>query len=326
MCDPLDPLSCVAVRRNKQDLSIARACTPDGDEQVEGFTSRVAVRLGTTQTIADRYIDVGLMLQAFPRLGEHLSDGHMPFDTVRRMATYLECVPEEAREIVESELLASIAPTSPQQHVPGYRWLNGLIQRITRTHCPAAQPRDEDERKDPDEEAPLERDPLLWVDARKEKTTTFLFTVNKADAHHIQELLRSVMSKEGLDRSTAFHQLLTGKSSTEVTLNIYRPVNEEDGAQVNVAGHWLHALVSSDWMARVTHVAAPGFAKAEGYQTTEGIRASVHGRDGHCRFPGCTVPEHRCDLDHVRRTKALAESNVHRKEAPERWLKIFLPS
>lgn len=31
------------------------------------------------------------------------------------------------------------------------------------------------------------------------------------------------------------------------------------------------------------------------------IRASVEGRDGTCRFPGCSVPAHDCQLDHVKR-------------------------
>ncbi|MDO4685103.1 MAG: HNH endonuclease signature motif containing protein, partial [Corynebacterium sp.] len=29
------------------------------------------------------------------------------------------------------------------------------------------------------------------------------------------------------------------------------------------------------------------------------LQAGVELRDGHCRYPGCTVPAHRCDIDHV---------------------------
>ena len=35
------------------------------------------------------------------------------------------------------------------------------------------------------------------------------------------------------------------------------------------------------------------------YRPGKALAARVRARDGHCRFPGCSVPAARCDLDHV---------------------------
>lgn len=35
------------------------------------------------------------------------------------------------------------------------------------------------------------------------------------------------------------------------------------------------------------------------YRPSEEMRRRLGARDGHCRFPGCRVPVHRCDLDHT---------------------------
>ncbi|WP_341947880.1 HNH endonuclease signature motif containing protein [Microbacterium sp. LWH11-1.2] len=34
------------------------------------------------------------------------------------------------------------------------------------------------------------------------------------------------------------------------------------------------------------------------YTPTEGMRRFLRARDQHCRFPGCRMPVHRCDIDH----------------------------
>ncbi|GGB36497.1 hypothetical protein GCM10011492_29070 [Flexivirga endophytica] len=35
------------------------------------------------------------------------------------------------------------------------------------------------------------------------------------------------------------------------------------------------------------------------YRPSTRLQHYVQTRDRHCRFPGCTTPAHRCDLDHV---------------------------
>jgi hypothetical protein len=39
---------------------------------------------------------------------------------------------------------------------------------------------------------------------------------------------------------------------------------------------------------------------SDSYRVPDGMARLIRLRDGTCRFPGCTVPAHQCDLDHVR--------------------------
>lgn len=86
VCNPDDPLSYRTVSRNKHDLEIARASTPDPEDVIDDATSRLA---------------------------EHLEDGHLPFESMHKLATSLESVPEGLTEIVEAEVLDKIRATSP---------------------------------------------------------------------------------------------------------------------------------------------------------------------------------------------------------------------
>jgi hypothetical protein len=73
-----------------------------------------------------------------------------------------------------------------------------------------------------------------------------------------------------------------------------------------------------------------------GYRPTEAMIRTVKGRDGHCRFPGCTVSAKFCDLDHVspwREGSTLTRvSNLiclcrrhHRTKQLRRWSVRMLP-
>jgi hypothetical protein len=73
-----------------------------------------------------------------------------------------------------------------------------------------------------------------------------------------------------------------------------------------------------------------------GYRPTEAMIRTVKGRDGHCRFPGCTVAAKFCDLDHViawREGSTLTRvSNLiclcrrhHRTKQLRRWSVRMLP-
>lgn len=294
VCDPTDPLSRTVVQRNLLDLTIALDCIPAMSECVDDVRSRLAVRMGVSDRNATHYIDVGLMLTRFPGVRAHLADGHMPFACMRRLATCLEAVPDEIVDVVEEELLAEISPRHAASACPSERRLLNICQRIIHSHHPPARPRD-------DESHPDERHPILHVDARHKNTTRFTLILNKAEAHEIQLLIDSAQNARDCTRTEAFLALLRGESTVNITLNLYRPLLPVPEDRVHIAGHWLHPHITEDWMNRITHIAAPGWSRTEGYSPTEAIRTAVMGRDGHCRFPSCDVPAERCDLDHVRR-------------------------
>lgn len=300
---------------NQQHIELARMCAPAMDDVVDDVMSRWAVRLGLSESRAAAYVDVGIMLTDYPALGAYLDQGHLSFEHARKLADCLYCVPEEYREQVEAELLHALRPKRPNQMAFTVGRVKKVAQQIIHRIHPPARPRDDD---NPPPPPPDEFQPELTWDDSMTAHTTFYLRLNKLDSLELRQMLEYVSAREKCSAAEALMLLLRGQTTAEATLNIYRPVFDlQEGAEseglasvapingdqnkVWAAGQWLSTNVSSAWMQRVTHVFAPGFERCDSYHPTPSIRASVMGRDGHCRFPGCEVPAERCDLDHVRR-------------------------
>ena len=62
---------------------------------------------------------------------------------------------------------------------------------------------------------------------------------------------------------------------------------------------WLPKYLTKAWLSRAATVRLSSDSVTGGYVPTEAQKARVRGRDGQCRFPGCDVPAHRCQIDHV---------------------------
>lgn len=75
------------------------------------------------------------------------------------------------------------------------------------------------------------------------------------------------------------------------TLEGYGPIPHSSAREI--------AAATPVWNA-VTTDPATGFAtKVDRYRPSDAMRRYLIARDQHCRFPGCRVPAHRCDLDHT---------------------------
>ena len=174
-----------------------------------------------------------------------------------------------------------------------------LIRDIIYQHHPPARPKDPDEKVRQEDKGKPHQPELGW-DERGAEVTDFFLTMNKGDSEEFIQMIKSVCRQEKCSRGAALMLLLRGQCTTEVTLNIYRPAtvseSETEPGRVWIAGDWLEQEASAEWMQRVKHVASPGWARCAGYQPTPTIRASVIGRDGHCRFPGCDVIAERCGI------------------------------
>lgn len=57
---------------------------------------------------------------------------------------------------------------------------------------------------------------------------------------------------------------------------------------------------AASWERVLTHPMTQAVLAVDAYRPTAELRRLLRARDQRCRFPGCRVPAHRCDLDHVR--------------------------
>ena len=69
----------------------------------------------------------------------------------------------------------------------------------------------------------------------------------------------------------------------------------------------------SGWERVMTHPLTGAVLAVDRYRPGEDLKRMLRARDDHCRFPGCRMPAHRCDLDHTldaERGGATCESNL----------------
>jgi len=82
---------------------------------------------------------------------------------------------------------------------------------------------------------------------------------------------------------------LTGEDDRPAELDGHGPIHPDIAR--GLAGRntgWSRLFLGPDGMV----------VQTDTYSPTEGMRRFLRARDQHCRFPGCRMPVHRCDIDH----------------------------
>lgn len=291
--DPNDPLSAAACEVNRGHVNLAVACTPEMNECVIDVSTRLAVRLGLTEYRALTLVEIGHMFRRFPTILELARTGAYSLDLLRCMAECLSPVKMNLPEIFEEKIFKAISPTVPNQAMLARATIRSRIENVIRKHDPQALPEGQ---KDADTGSSARLD----IDDRPDTTTVFFLTLPKLEGLELQRTLNNVVKNKSCSRAEALMRLVRRQTTADITLNLYQSTDHPD-APIWAAGGWGSSKATQRWKHRVTHVQFPGAASNEGYSPTPLVRASVEGRDGTCRFPGCSVPAHKCQLDHVQR-------------------------
>ncbi|MGK0741090.1 DUF222 domain-containing protein [Leucobacter sp. Z1108] len=84
--------------------------------------------------------------------------------------------------------------------------------------------------------------------------------------------------------------LPTGERAEHATLAGYGPIDAVTARQLSAtAPGWNRVGLDDDG----------GVISTDRYRITEAMRRTLEARDQHCRFPGCRMPTHFCDVDHT---------------------------
>ena len=327
--DPTDPMSAAICDINRNHARLALACAPHEDECITDVTTRLGARLGLPEFRVIQLVDVGATFRCFPSLVELAETGAYSIELWRIVAHSLVAVSDAHISAVEADVYSALSPTRPNQAMLGQSTIRQRLKKIVMAHEPLACPIDPAALTSPadgamegtdgadgvegadgtgsgvegvstEDMAVLGAATRLAIDDRPTDYTEFYLTLPKLEALELIQALDSVRNKQNCSRVRALLSLVRGSATAEVNLNLYRQVDAPE-AQIWAAGTWLNPLATKEWMERVTHLQAPGKAATAGYTPTPLIRASVEGRDGTCRFPGCDTPAHKCQLDHVKR-------------------------
>lgn len=296
---PDDPLAAVARDRNRLDIRVAEMCAPDPGADVEHHLAGVGARLGLGKGQSLKYCDIGTMLSRMPVFkAEAETRGHVPFFHLWVIARDTAAVADEYIPAVEQALLALFDPAKDRQALPGVVRVGNVLRKLIGELEPEVTPPDDDE--------PVsDRTRGELVDIHNSGTNglgelhVMLATDRMAEFEARLTAIRDHERAKG-EKCTwadAFMHMVHGTGDAKVVINVYRSA---DGgpAWLDGAG-WLDGVATEEWCARASHIRWSGDSSVAGYAPTEAQKARVRGRDGTCRFPGCEVPAHKCDIDHI---------------------------
>lgn len=292
-----NPLSNAARRTAISELELAQACTPRLEDDVENHASRVGVRIGCGKGRALMLCDTGMFLRKMPEIAEFLlARGCFSLAYVYAMAVAVYALADEHRESVEKDILEYLHPSRDGQAIPGLRTFKRNLCDIVSFY---------DELGVNDDEAPSVADVGETVSyfSAPGSAHAEISAVLRADrAAEFMAILTGIRNSETKSGRTctwgdALMHLARGSAQTKVVLNVYR--NEYGGPVWGDGVGWLSSIAQKQWLSRVTDIRLSADSTVAGYVPSESQVARVRGRDGTCRFPGCDVPAHQCDVDHI---------------------------
>ena len=287
--------------RNIMDVHLSLSVAPDGGDDVDSHVNSVGTRIGVSKSRATTYCDVGTMLRRMPRILSFCRSGALPHERLSTIAKSIVAISDDNLPEVERRFLEYLQPRKDFQALPGPRVFARELRRIVEAVEPISTPPDEDEPQpitgesySVDNEYPSEYGSLDVI-MRKDRLAEFDATVRA---------IRDAKIKAGQECSYTDAMIAMSRgdfAGAKVTMNIYVDGDaDEDDVQVWLDGAgWLPTYLTKEWLARAADVRLSSDSQTGGYVPSEAQKARVRGRDGQCRFPGCDVPAHRCQVDHV---------------------------
>ena len=282
-------------------VAMATMAAPDDADDVDAHAAKLAVKIGGGKWAALLYCDVGIMLARMPRLKDFADAGVLPIAYLGKIADATVAISDGNLHAVETAILKYLAPRREYQALPGLRKFARELAAIVERIEPISTPPDEDEPKDSKESEGYSIDTQrpgdhgeLMAHLRKDRMAEF-----EAIANAIYESERAAGRE--CTRGDVLMHMCRGTASAEITMNVYvdGACDKESVAVWLDGAGWLEDHVGREWLERCTHKRFSRDSHTPGYVPTDEQKARVRGRDGTCRFPGCDVPAHKCDIDHV---------------------------
>ncbi|MFD5868583.1 HNH endonuclease signature motif containing protein [Corynebacterium sp. NPDC060344] len=296
-----EPVAAMGRARNIANIDAAIASTPDGGADVDSHIASIATRLGVTPYWAEIYCDVGTMLSRMPRILDFAYSGALPLERLAKIADATIAVSDDHLADVEEQILAYLVPNKEFQALPGQKVFMRKLRAIIELIEPISTPPDEEEKKALEsEKVTIVNDypcdfGAMEVCLRKDRMAEFEATVRA---------IRDAKIKAGVDCTLADALMAMSRgdfAGAKVTMNVYADAGADDGELrlwLDGAG-WLPKCLTKQWLERCDDVRLSADSQVDGYVSSDAQKARVRARDGGCRFPGCDVPAHRCQIDHV---------------------------
>ena len=268
----------------KTSWFLFRAILPQLDEDVDLSLTGLAKDLGISYSKLLGYIRAHFRIRQLPLVTE-VQGHHWILDLnklriIDRELKRLDNNPEHL-ETIDAALADFLTPTTPNQTVPTDAELRRFIRTFIDTHL-----RPEDKEQQPE--------PRLRINYNPDNTTTLSLTCDSATATIIARHIDAYTNQTTTTTAQALIDLILEDTHTSVAINTFT-TNPDTNLVFHPGAGWInldHAPTDNTFIRRLLA------DEVDSYTPSTDIRAYTQGRDATCRWPGCTVPATRCQLDH----------------------------
>lgn len=304
VCSTTDHLAVARRRARMAEYDSWRACLPDSPEEDErDWTTHAATltrSIGGSPHFIAAHLDALTTLDRLPGLRVLVEAlHHLDMFHLRKIDDALLALPPALNEdpsfweVLDESLTGYLSPTRPNQLLPTPAAITRRIRGVVRMLTESA----EDEPEGPVPDPP----PSYRSHTHDDGSVTTEITHDPVTAAAVDQAVRNLAGERGCTFAEAFSALLLERVSVKVVLNVYRASDVPDAPGHLQPLGWLPQDRTRELVAgagQVRDMAEASVADTAGYRPTPAIRAFIEGRDGTCRWPGCTRPAIRSQKDH----------------------------
>ena len=268
----------------KTSWFLYRAILPQLDDDVDLSLTSLAKDLGISYHKLLGFLRAHFRMRQLPLVtevqGQHWILDLTKLRIIDRELNRLEDNPDHL-EAIDAALADFLTPTTPNQTVPTDADLRRFIRTFIDTHL-----RPEDKEQQPE--------PRLRINYNPDNTTTLTLTCDSATATIIARHIDAYTNQTATTAAQALIDLILEDTHTSVAINTFT-ANPDTNLVFHPGAGWInlnHAPPNNTFIRRLNA------DDIDSYTPNTDIRAYTQGRDATCRWPGCTIPATRCQLDH----------------------------
>ena len=299
---PDNDLATTATAIRTQTYFLFKRHLPDVEEDFELCAKKFASLTGISAGRAGDIITALYRLKELPKL-EALQESLFHLDFARliaidRVLNKLYLPDEEVLARIDDALTSYLTPRRAGQELPSIRNLRRKVNMLVAAEDPQLGVGESDE-------------DVLW---RRRKGIYDSYSLPggmgaieaQYDADTTAQLdaaISRTADEYGVSKSQALAMLILNdiERPTNVTLHVYQATDRPNSPVYVQDFGWVDPETGKRLAARATTTRDMSFAaqaKSDSYATPDLIKAYINGRDGHCRYPGCSRPASKCQKDH----------------------------
>ena len=295
--NPENPLSQLYSTTRSMEYEAWLKLIPDFEEDSELVSEKYARQAGESpNNVIKILVALQRLTTELPQLHKAITTHwHLDFPRIIAIDTALSKLGATPEPEVISELDAKITsyltPRTANQHLPSPRNIGQRVRQMV------AEFDDRIPVKDP---RPQRRFSKTQVSANASSLTIEAPHEEIETAH---ESVKATARELGISRAEAILKILSGELDAKQvqTKLVLFTAKDLEGVPAYLQGVGWVGPETVDRLredATIIDMDAAATAETASYRPTDAIRTFVEGRDGTCRWPGCSVPAQHCQLDH----------------------------